>query len=75
MKYVSRARAIAHLNEPENLKKFQAGQGCNVEEYFADYAEEYARDNNQPDALYQCVCADLGIKPVAPDREMIDREL
>ena len=76
MRYVSRERAIAHLNEPENLRRFQADKGRSVEDYFADYEQEWAQDNGgKPDALYQCVCADLDIVPLQPDRERVDRTL
>jgi hypothetical protein len=79
MQYVSRERQIAHLKEPANLAKFMkfnVDSDRDVDTYFADYAEEYTRDNGgQPDALYMCVCADLGIVPLQPDREVIDRAI
>jgi hypothetical protein len=61
---ITRAEQIAHLSEPGIIEKFKAGQGRDVAEYFADYYEEYESENGRPgDALYMCVCADLGIEP------------
>jgi hypothetical protein len=61
---ITRTEQIAHLSEPGVIEKFKQGQGRDVAEYFADYYEEYEQENGRPgDALYQCVCADLGLTP------------
>ena len=59
---MTRAEQIEFLNQPKNLKKFKGTSAASVEDYFADYYEEYERDNGRPgDALFQCVLADLNI--------------
>ena len=76
MKFVSRKTQLAHMNEPEVLKKFKADYERTPEVYWEEYEVEFTRDNDgQPDALYICVCSDLGIKPKKPDMQWIRRKV